>query len=116
VPVLAAARLEELRLHLAPTMLGKLVEDGLLDLQTRLPALRDALGSGDADAIVEVAHAMAGVAGGYGMAALEARLRAVMTAVRGVRPADAVTVAEALETDLAQAAAALRESLRIEMV
>ena len=116
VPVLAAARLVELRQHLAPAMLGKLVEDSLLDLQQRLPRLRDALGAGDAHAIVEVAHAMAGVAGGYGMAALEARLRAVMNAVRGGGPVDAVAAAETLEADLAQAATALRESLRIEMV
>ncbi len=116
VPVLAAARLVELRQHLAPAMLGKLVEDGLLDLQQRLPRLRDALGAGDAHEIVEVAHAMAGVAGGYGMAALEARLRAVMNAVRGEGPVDAVAAAETLEADLARAATALRESLRIEMV
>lgn len=116
VPVLAAARLAELRQHLAPAMLGKLVEDGLLDLQQRLPKLRDALGAGDAHEIVEVAHAMAGVAGGYGMAALEARLRAVMNAVRVDGPVDAVAAAETLEADLARAATALRESLRIEMV
>jgi CheY-like chemotaxis protein len=116
VPVLAAERLDELRRHLAPVVLGKLVEDGLLDLQQRLPALRDALGDGNTNAIEEVTHAMAGVAGSYGMAALEARLRAVMVAARAHNPAAAVSLAEALESDLAQAATALRESLRIEMV
>ena len=116
VPVLATARLEELRRHLAPAILGKLVEDGLLDLQQRLPALRDALGDGDPTAILSVAHAMAGVAGGYAMAALEMRLRAVMEAARLHNAAAAVAMAEDLELDLAQAATALRDSLRIELV
>jgi HPt (histidine-containing phosphotransfer) domain-containing protein len=114
--VLATARLDELRRHLAPAILAKLVEDGLLDLQQRLPALRDALGSGDAAEILSVAHAMAGVAGGYAMAALEMRLRAVMEAARRQNTAAAVAVAEDLEANLTQAAAALRDSLHIEMV
>jgi signal transduction histidine kinase/DNA-binding NarL/FixJ family response regulator len=116
VPVLATARLDELRRHLAPAVLGKLVEGGLLDLQQRLPALRDALGDGDPAAILSVAHAMAGVAGGYAMAALEMRLRAVMEAARRHNAAAAVAMAEDLELDLARAAAALRDSLRIELV
>ncbi len=116
VPVLATARLDELRRHLAPAILGKLVEDGLLDLRQRLPVLRDALGNGDAVAIEAVAHAMAGVAGGYAMAALETRLRAVMEAARRHDAAGAVAMAEDLEADLAQAATALRDSLQIEMV
>jgi len=116
VPVLAAARLDELRRHLAPTVLGKLAEESVIDLQQRLPALRDALGSGDAEAIMLVAHAMVGVAGGYGMAALETRLRAVMEAARQHNQAVAVSAAEDLEAVLAQSAAALRESLRIEVV
>src|SRR5208337_2408222 len=112
--VLATARLDELRRHLAPTILGRLVEDSLIDLRQRLPALRDALGCGDTEAILLVAHAMAGVAGGYAMAALEARLRAVMAAARQHDRAAAVSLAEDLESDLAEAAAALRDSLRIE--
>jgi hypothetical protein len=59
---------------------------------------------------------MAGVAGGYAMAALEMRLRAVMEAARLHNAAAAVAMAEDLELDLAQAAAALRDSLRIELV
>ena len=116
LPVLATARLDELRRHLEPTILGKLVEDSLLDLQQRLPALRDALGSGDAEAILIVAHAMAGVAGSFGMAALEAKLRAVMNAGEQRNVAAAVVLADDLERDMAQAAAALRDSLLIELV
>jgi signal transduction histidine kinase/DNA-binding NarL/FixJ family response regulator len=116
VPVLATARLDELRRHLAPTVLGKLVEDSLIDLWERLPTLREALGSGDTEAILLAAHAMAGVAGGYAMAALEVRLRAVMEAARRHDRAAAVSLAEDLESHLTQAAAALRDSLRIELV
>lgn len=116
IPVLAAARLDELRRHLAPGILGKLVEESVIDLQQRLPTLRDALGGTDADAILRVAHAMAGVAAGYGMAALEARLRAVMQAARLHDHAAAMSHAEDLEAALAQAAAALRVSLSIEVV
>ena len=116
MPVLAAARLDELRRHLAPDTLGKLVEGSLLDLQQRLPALRDALGGGDAEAILMAAHAMAGVAGSYAMAALEARLRAVMEAAHHRNSAATMLLAEDLESDLAQAAAALRNSLHIELV
>jgi signal transduction histidine kinase/CheY-like chemotaxis protein/HPt (histidine-containing phosphotransfer) domain-containing protein len=114
--VLATARLDELRQHLAPTVLGKLVEECLRDLEQRLPALRDALGAGDTETILLVAHAMAGVAGSYAMAALEARLRKVMQAATQQNPGAAVSLAEGLESDLAQAAAALRSSLRIETV
>jgi len=50
------------------------------------------------------------------MAALDMRLRAVMEAARRHNAAAAVAMAEDLELDLAQAAAALRDSLRIELV
>jgi CheY-like chemotaxis protein len=116
IPVLAAARLDELRRHLEPGILGKLAEDSVIDLQQRLPTLRDALGSADTKAIVMVAHTMAGVAAGYGMAALEARLRAVIVAAHLHDHAAAMSRAEDLEAVLAQAAVALRSSLRIEVV
>lgn len=116
VPILAEARLEELRQHLPATTFGKLVEDSLLDLQTRLPVLREALGRGEVTEISTVAHAMSGVAGSYGMAALDAKLRAVMDAVRQQGPADAALLAEEVEADLGRAAVALRAFLRIEAV
>jgi hypothetical protein len=56
---------------------------------------------------------MVGMAAGYGMAALEARLRRVMDAARegDVDP----TEVAAVESDLARTAAALREALQNEM-
>ena len=115
-PILAVARLEELRQHLSPTTLGKLVEDCLLDLQTRLPHLRKAFGDGDVEEIISIAHTMAGVAGSYGMAALDAKMRAVMVAAREQGVEAAATIADDVEADLAQAAAALRDFLSIETV
>ena len=114
--VIAAARLDELRRHLAPTVLGALVEECLLDLERRLPALRDAIGDGDADSVQQAAHAMAGAAGGYAMAALEARLHAVMQATTQGNPSAAAALAEDVEVDLARAAKALRSALLIEKV
>ncbi len=114
--VLATARLDELRRHLAPTVLGALVEECLLDLHRRLPALRDALGSGDSEAVLQVAHAMAGAAGGYAMALLEARLHAIVQATSQRNLPAAAALAEDLEEDLAQAAKALRSALLIEAV
>ena len=115
-PVLAADRIRELRSHLPPDALRSMVQECLVDLQTRLPALRHALQMGDSAATASQAHAMVGMAAGYGMAALEARLRALMTAARGPHQAAAAELLEQLEADLAQSARALREALQIEMV
>lgn len=116
VPTLAVARLEELRQHLPSTTLGKLVEDCLLDLRTRVPQLRQAFGDRDVEQIITVSHTMAGVAGSYGMAALDAKMRAVMTAARQRGAEAAADIADDVEGDLARAAAALRDFLSIETV
>jgi hypothetical protein len=52
------------------------------------------------------------MAGGYGMAVLEARLRAVLTAARGQRLDTIDGAAEVIEADLARTAAVLRRTLR----
>ena len=59
---------------------------------------------------------MAGVAGSYGMAALDAKMRAVMAAARQHGPEAAANIADDVEGDLARAAAALRDFLSIETV
>jgi HPt (histidine-containing phosphotransfer) domain-containing protein len=97
-------------------MLGGMVEECLIDLQARLPALRRALASGSSEEVVAQAHAMVGMAAGYGMAALEARLRTLMQAARGSDTATAAALADALDSELTRAATALREALAIETV
>jgi signal transduction histidine kinase/CheY-like chemotaxis protein len=112
IPILAAARIAELRANIAPDELLEMVEECIADLFHRLPAMRRSLASGAPGAISAQAHAMVGMAGGYGMAVLEARLRAILTAVR-LRRLDTIDGAAAvLEADLTRAAAALRRTFR----
>ena len=114
--VLSAERIGELRSSLPGEMLGGMVEECLVDLQARLPMLRRAMQAGNAEEVASQAHAMVGMAAGYGMAALEARLRALMLAARGSDTARAAALAVELDTELSMAADALREALSIEMV
>ena len=82
IPILAAARIAELRANIAPRELLEMVEECIADLFGGCPRcvvrwLRSAR-----SAISAQAHPWLGMAGGYGMAVLEARLRAILTAVR----------------------------------
>jgi signal transduction histidine kinase/DNA-binding NarL/FixJ family response regulator len=116
-PVLAASRIDELRTNLPPETFANLVEECLADMDHRLPALRRALTAGAPGAVSAHAHALVGVAAGYGMAALEARLRAIMTAARaGDLTPLGPSVVTALEVEFAEAARTLRAMLRKEVV
>ena len=115
-PVLSAERISELRSSLPGEMLGGMVEECLVNLQARLPDLRRAMQVGSSDEVAVQAHAMVGMAAGYGMAALEARLRALMLAARSSDTARAAVLAVELDAELSMAADALREALAIEMV
>ena len=116
-PILAAGRIDELRASLPPETFASLVEECLVDMDHRLPALRRALAAGAPGAVAAHAHALVGIAGSYGMAALEMRLRAIMAAARrgDLTPLEPTIVA-ALETDFAESARALREMLRKQVV
>jgi signal transduction histidine kinase len=112
IPILAAERIAELKANIAPEELLEMVEECIGDLFHRLPAMRRSLATGAPGAISAQAHAMVGMAGGYGMAVLEARLRAILTAVR-LRRLDTIDGAAAvIEADLTRAAAALRRAVR----
>jgi CheY-like chemotaxis protein len=115
-PILSAERVDELRSSLPGEMLDGMVEECLIDLQARLPALRRAMEAGSSDEVAAQAHAMVGMAAGYGMASLEARLRALMLAARGSDTGRAAALAVELDAELSMAADALREALSIEMV
>jgi len=115
-PVLAFDRIVALRNSLPGDMLGGMVTECLVDLQVRLPKLRQAMESGDSIAVAAHAHAMVGMAAGYGMSSLEARLRALMLASRDSDPSRAATLAAELDAELSMAANALRDALAIEMV
>ena len=77
IPILSAERVDELRSNLPREELVEMVEECISDMFHRLPALRRSLAAGSSGAITAQAHAMVGMAGGYGMAVLEARLRAM---------------------------------------
>jgi signal transduction histidine kinase/HPt (histidine-containing phosphotransfer) domain-containing protein len=116
-PVLSADRLHELRDNLPPEKFAELLEECLTDMDRRLPALRRALMAGTPGAITAHAHAMVGMAASYGMAALEVRLRAILTAARqgDMIPPGSSVIGE-LEAGFAEAARQLREIPRREVV
>ena len=113
IPILSAERIAELRANIKADELLEMVEECIADLFHRLPALRRSLAAGAPGAITAQTHAMVGMAGGYGMAVLEARLRAILVAVRARRLDTIDGAAAVVEADLTRAAAALRRTLRL---
>jgi signal transduction histidine kinase/DNA-binding response OmpR family regulator len=114
-PVLSSARLDDLRATLSVETLSSLVEDCLTDLSQRLLALQAALDQGEAEQVHAHAHAMAGMAAEYGMAALEMRMRALMQLAKLDR-GSAIAAAEQVEAEVSRAGAALRAALQHEIV
>ena len=114
-PILSAARLEDLRAALPAETLASLIEDCLVDLSERLVSLQAQLQQGGTEQIIAHAHAMAGMAAEYGMAALEARVRTLMRLARD-DPGSIAAMAEELQVEVFRAGSALREALHIEMV
>ena len=108
--LLSAERIRELRSNLAPETLTALVEECLQDLDHQMPGLRRALAAGVPGAIAAHAHSMVGIAAGYGMVALETRLRAVMAAVREGEVASLDrSVIDEIESELRESGRRLRE-------
>ena len=108
--LLSPNRIKELRTNLSPETFADLVEECILDLDQRLPDLRRAVAEGVEGAIIAQAHTMIGVAAGYGMTALEMRLRAILAAARDGRPrAIEVSATADVERMLAVSAQALRD-------
>ena len=114
--VLSEPRLLELQGNLAPATLARVAEECLSGLAELLGRLRGAIAKGDGVAATAAAHAMAGLAGGYGLAALERTVRATLGALRAERLDDAAQHCAGLEADLARAADGLRRALRSEAV
>ena len=80
--LLDAARLAELRRELPAATLDTLCRQCLDDMAQRLASLATALAGGDADAIEHEAHALAGMAGSYGLGHMERQARAILAAAR----------------------------------
>jgi hypothetical protein len=115
--VLSHARIRELRATLPAETVAGLIEDCLTDLDLRLPALRRAIATANPAAITAHAHAMVGIAAGYGMASLETRFRMILAAVH---EGDMMTLSPAsvaaVEADLIEAARLLRNVVQMEAV
>ncbi len=112
-PLLAADRILELRSNLPPQTFVALVEECLVDLDHRMPALRRAVQSGANGAITAHAHAMVGMAAGYGMASLETSLRAILAAARADdRSALGRDAIAKVEFELASVTRVLREMMQ----
>lgn len=108
-PVLSATQIQEIRSNLSAEVFLELVEECISDLDHRLPALRRAIAAQVPGAITQHAHAMAGVAAGYGLAALDSKLRAILQAVRDGHLASLdATVTADIEIAFRRAAVALR--------
>jgi signal transduction histidine kinase/DNA-binding response OmpR family regulator len=111
LPLLMHSRLAELRAHLSPATVSDLVEQAIADIASRLAPLRAAAISRDAAGIEAEAHAMAGVAGGYAMAALEFRLQAIVEAARAGGLRTAASLCADIDSLFNRSAAALREAV-----
>jgi len=110
------ARLKELHQGLSAATMDSLVEQCLTDIRQRRPALRGALVAGDAETIEQLAHALAGMAGTYGLVAVERRMRGMMDAVRRGDVAAAVAASSGMDAEFARASEAIRAMLRAHAV
>jgi signal transduction histidine kinase/CheY-like chemotaxis protein len=111
LPLLMPSRLSELRANLAPTLLAELVAQSIDELSERMARLRTALAFADAAMTEAEAHAMAGLAGSYAMAALEFRLHAIVEVIRAGGTLRGAADPAELDDLLTRSAAALREAI-----
>ncbi len=107
--ILALERVAELRTNLPAEVLVNLVDACLADLEERMQPFRRALASGETGEIEFQAHTIAGVAAGYGLAALEAKARTIMTNAKAGDTTGFGTAFAETEQNLARGGAALRK-------
>ena len=104
VEALDPVRVASWRTGLPPAVCEALFTDCLRQLRTMLPDLRRALRYQDGPAVKRVTHAMMGVAGNYGLAAVEDAVRALGAGQSDDVDADAATDAVEAEIDRAEEA------------
>jgi signal transduction histidine kinase/CheY-like chemotaxis protein/HPt (histidine-containing phosphotransfer) domain-containing protein len=102
-----AARLEGLRAGLPAGLFTELATQCIGDLHEHMATLRAALRGDAADAVEASAHAMAGMAGNYGLQAIDLRMRSIMQASRAADLAAARAAAQGSESELERTAQAL---------
>jgi CheY-like chemotaxis protein/PAS domain-containing protein/HPt (histidine-containing phosphotransfer) domain-containing protein len=105
--LLDTARLAELRRDLPAATLASLCRQCLEDMEQRLQALAAALAEGEAAGVEREAHALAGMAGSYGLALVERAARATLAAARRQDIAAARAAAAGLGEGFARSRASL---------
>ena len=86
-----------------------LVSACLTELDEKMPPFRRALAAGSASEIEPQAHAIAGIAASYGLAAVEAKARAIMAAAKTGNTGNLETAFPDIEAALTRSGDALRE-------
>ena len=80
VQLLDIERLTELREGLPAGLFVSLAEQCIVDMRERMMDLHEAIEMAETERTVAASHALAGMAGSYGMAAVERRMRHIMAA------------------------------------
>ncbi len=106
-PVVSSGRIDELRTFLSPEALRQVIGDSLAELVVRLTALHVAANPIELAGIEAAAHAMAGLAGNCGMAAVEERLRALIVTARGGDIGAVEIAVRDVESELTRASVAI---------
>ncbi len=112
VALLNVERLAELRDGLPPGLFEELAHQCVVDMRERMMDLHDAVETGMLDRVGGAAHALAGMAGSYGMQAAEQRMRRLMEAARSGDSMLCREVAEGMDQELQRTDAALTEAVR----
>jgi len=110
--LLDTERLAELQHGLPPGVFAGLVEQCLTDLRSRAGTLCQYIDRGEPIAAAASAHAIAGLAGSYGLAAVARRVREVQHCARQGNLIAARELGTGLETELDRSADALRALLQ----
>ncbi|MCC7187064.1 MAG: response regulator, partial [Acidobacteria bacterium] len=105
--LLSEARLGELRADLPPATLVRLCHQCIDDMAARIRQLDAALAEGDGAGVEREAHALAGMAGSYGLARVEHTARSVLAAARRQDIAAARFAASGLSDSFASSRATL---------
>jgi CheY-like chemotaxis protein len=110
--LLDVVRLAELQRGLPEGLFIELVDEALGEMGARIGGLHAALQAGLATDAIASSHALAGIAGSYGLMEFERQMRRVMIAARTGDAAAAAAAGDGMVANLDRSASALRAMLR----
>jgi len=110
--LLDVVRLAELQRGLPEGLFVELVDEALGEMGARLGSLHAALQAGLVGEAIAEAHALAGIAGSYGLIEFEQQMRRVTIAARAADNAAAAAAGDGMAANLDRSASALRAMLR----